>query len=75
VFLGAITGVPTPACLFVASNPVEAVTPPFGAGLTMPCGGQKDLSQVYLRTALGILRALMVLLTVGAFRRFRPLPD
>jgi hypothetical protein len=27
--LGAITGVPTPACLSAASNPVEAVTPPF----------------------------------------------
>ena len=26
--LGAITGVPTPACLSAASNPVEAVTPP-----------------------------------------------
>ena len=26
--LGAITGVPTPACLSATSNPVEAVTPP-----------------------------------------------
>jgi putative membrane protein len=30
--LGAITGVPSPACLFAASNPVEAVTPPHSAG-------------------------------------------
>jgi hypothetical protein len=29
MILGAITGVPTPACLSAASNPVEAVTPPF----------------------------------------------
>ena len=30
MILGAITGVPTPACLSAASNPVEAVTPPSG---------------------------------------------
>ena len=30
MILGAITGVPTPACLSAASNPVEAVTPPKG---------------------------------------------
>ncbi len=28
MFLGAITGVPSPACLSATSNPVEAVTPP-----------------------------------------------
>ncbi len=28
MILGAITGVPTPACLSAKSNPVEAVTPP-----------------------------------------------
>ncbi len=28
MILGAITGVPTPACLSATSNPVEAVTPP-----------------------------------------------
>jgi hypothetical protein len=33
--LGAITGVPTPACLSAASNPVEAVTPPFEAGYNL----------------------------------------
>jgi hypothetical protein len=30
MILGAITGVPTPACLSATSNPVEAVTPPSG---------------------------------------------
>src|SRR5579875_1184051 len=42
--LGAITGVPTPACLSAASNPVEAVTPPCGAGPTLRCGTQRTLS-------------------------------
>ena len=28
MILGAITGVPTPACLSATSHPVEAVTPP-----------------------------------------------
>ncbi len=30
MILGAITGVPTPACLSATNNPVEAVTPPLG---------------------------------------------
>jgi hypothetical protein len=41
--LGAITGVPTPACLSAASNPVEAVTPPYGAG-NYKCWALKELS-------------------------------
>ena len=40
--LGAITGVPTPACLSAASNPVEAVTPPFGAGTNIALGHSKN---------------------------------
>ena len=40
--LGAITGVPTPACLSAASNPVEAVTPPLWVlAKTMHCGTQR----------------------------------
>ena len=42
--LGAITGVPTPACLSAASNPVEAVTPPFGAGTNIALGHSKNCS-------------------------------
>ncbi len=30
MILGAITGVPTPACLSATSNPVETMTPPRG---------------------------------------------
>jgi hypothetical protein len=41
MILGAITGVPTPACLSAASNPVEAVTPPFGAGTNIALGVQR----------------------------------
>jgi len=40
--LGAITGVHTPACLSAASNPVEAVTPPFGAGTNIALGHSKN---------------------------------
>jgi hypothetical protein len=42
MFLGSITGVPTPACLSATSNPVEAVTPPFGAGTNNALGGAKN---------------------------------
>ncbi len=44
MILGAITGVPTPACLFTTSDPVEAVTPPFGAASQMHNGSAKELS-------------------------------
>ena len=43
--LGAITGVPTPACLSAASNPVEAVTPPFGCWHTTCCWHSKNYIQ------------------------------
>ena len=36
MILGAITGVPTPACLSTTSNPVEAVTPPLWCVRTVP---------------------------------------
>ncbi len=40
--LGAITGVPTPACLSAASNPVEAVTPPLlRTGSNLALGTQR----------------------------------
>jgi hypothetical protein len=42
MILGAITGVPTPACLSAASNPVEAVTPPCGAGTNIGLGEGND---------------------------------
>jgi len=35
VFLQTITGAYTPACLFTANDPVETVTPPYGA---VACG-------------------------------------
>lgn len=45
--LGAITGVPTPACLSATSNPVEAVTPPHGgAGTNLALGTQRTVSIV-----------------------------
>lgn len=37
MILGAITGVPTPACLSTTSNPVEAVTPPLWVGPLRCC--------------------------------------
>jgi len=43
--LGAITGVPTPACLSATSNPVEAVTPPLGAGPNIALGVAKNCLQ------------------------------
>jgi hypothetical protein len=43
--LGAITGVPTPACLSAASNPVEAVTPPCGSWQKRCCGNSKNYFQ------------------------------
>jgi hypothetical protein len=46
MILGAITGVPTPACLSAASNPVEAVTPPFGAGTNIALGVQRTGSSI-----------------------------
>jgi hypothetical protein len=47
MILGAITGVPTPACLSAASNPVEAVTPPFGCWQTTMRWALKELLSVY----------------------------
>ena len=44
--LGAITGVPTPACLSAASNPVEAVTPPFGAGTNIAWALQRTTPSI-----------------------------
>ena len=46
MILGAITGVPTPACLSAASNPVEAVTPPFGAAQTLHWAVQRTISSI-----------------------------
>jgi hypothetical protein len=43
--LGAITGVPTPACLSAASNPVEAVTPPCGSWQKRCIGHSKNYFQ------------------------------
>ena len=43
--LGAITGVPTPACLSAASNPVEAVTPPIWKLAMTCCGNSKNCIQ------------------------------
>ena len=54
MILGAITGVPTPACLSAASNPVEAVTPPFGAGTNIALGVQRtDTSIRYVSRGSG----------------------
>ena len=53
--LGAITGVPTPACLSAASNPVEAVTPPFWVLARTLHWALKELILLYrLRTSLPI---------------------
>ena len=46
MILGAITGVPTPACLSAASNPVEAVTPPCGAGTNIALGTQRTVLSI-----------------------------
>ena len=42
MILGAITGVPTPACLSAASNPVEAVTPPCVGWQQLCCWHSKN---------------------------------
>ncbi len=67
--LGAITGVPTPACLSAASNPVEAVTPPLlrtGSNLALgtqrtdliitSCVGKDDGARGDEHSAEGFLR-------------------
>ena len=52
--LGAITGVPTPACLSAASNPVEAVTPPFFWGWQLQVlGTQRTLIAGFEASAIG----------------------
>ncbi len=47
MILGAITGVPTPACLSAASNPVEAVTPPLWELAPTLRWAFKELTPVY----------------------------
>jgi hypothetical protein len=76
--LGAITGVPTPACLSAASNPVEAVTPPRLVGLasTVRWALSKNFFQYTTLATINFAdRALLVATQQNSsFEAFKPLP-
>jgi hypothetical protein len=52
MILGAITGVPSPACLSATSNPVEALTPNL-EDWHQPCVGHSKNSLQYTRFVKG----------------------
>jgi len=58
MILGAITGVPTPACLSATSNPVEAVTPPQNDA---PYWMKQERRWVRARAEWLVLHLLMIL--------------